>query len=90
MIKRTKIVATVSDQRCDKEFIQQLFDSGMNVVRINTAHVTFEGMDKLINNVRSVSNKIAIMMDTKGPVIRTTKSDDCQGTGSGNSGDFPG
>lgn len=75
MIKRTKIVATVSDQRCDKEFIQKLFESGMNVVRINTAHVTFEGMDRLIDNVRSVSNKIAIMMDTKGPEIRTTICD---------------
>ena len=35
MEKKTKIVATVSDLRCDVEFIQQLADAGMNVVRLN-------------------------------------------------------
>lgn len=34
MYKKTKIVATVSDMRCDVGFIQQLYDAGMNVVRI--------------------------------------------------------
>ena len=38
MFKKTKIVATISDLHCDVEFIQQLFNNGMNVVRLNTAH----------------------------------------------------
>ena len=59
-------------QRCDVDFIKQLFDAGMNVVRMNTAHLGREGAEKLINNVRSVSNRIAILMDTKGPEVRTT------------------
>ena len=46
----------------------------MNVVRLNTAHLDFEGLDKLINNTRAVSNRIAILMDTKGPEVRTTVS----------------
>lgn len=65
LLKQTKIVATISDQRCDVDFIKQLFDAGMNVVRMNTAHLGREGAEKLINNVRSVSNRIAILMDTK-------------------------
>ena len=73
MLKQTKIVASISDLRCEKEFIQDLFDSGMNVVRMNTAHANREGFEKLIGNVRSVSNRIAILMDTKGPEVRTTK-----------------
>ena len=32
LLKQTKIVATISDQRCDVDFIKQLFDAGMNVV----------------------------------------------------------
>ena len=72
-MRQTKIVATISDQRCEKEFIQSLFDAGMNVARINTAHITPEGGKKIIENIRSISNTIAILIDTKGPEIRTCK-----------------
>ena len=72
LLKQTKIVASISDLRCDVEFIRDLFEAGMNVVRMNTAHASREGFEKLIANVRAVSNRIAILMDTKGPEIRTT------------------
>ena len=75
MDKKTKIVATISDIRCDVEFIKELYDAGMNVVRMNTAHQTIEATRELVKNVRSVSDSIAIMVDTKGPEIRTTKSE---------------
>ena len=71
MRKKTKIVATISDLKCDVKFLQQLFDNGMNVVRINTAHASFEGAKKIIKNARKVSETIAILIDTKGPEIRT-------------------
>ena len=54
LLKQTKIVATISDQRCDVDFIKQLFDAGLNVVRMNTAHAGREGFEKLIANVRTV------------------------------------
>ena len=72
LLKQTKIVATISDKRCEVDFIRQLFEAGMNVVRLNTAHLDFAGLEKLINNTRAVSNRIAILMDTKGPEVRTT------------------
>ena len=72
MPKYTKIVATVSDKRCDVPFIQALYDNGLNVVRMNSAHLDADGFSKIITNVRAVSNKIAILMDTKGPEMRTT------------------
>lgn len=72
MLKHTKIVATISDQRCDVEFIKALYEAGMNVVRLNTAHMTEEGLSKVVNNVRAVSQRIGILMDTKGPEVRTT------------------
>lgn len=72
LLKQTKIVATISDKRCDVDFIKQLFEAGMNVVRMNTAHLEREGAERLIANVRAVSNRIGILMDTKGPEVRTT------------------
>ena len=36
MNKFTKIVATISDRRCDIPFIQSLYDNGLNVVRIDS------------------------------------------------------
>ena len=72
LLKQTKNVPTIADGRCDVDFIKQLFDAGMNVVRMNTAHASREGFEALIANVRAVSNRIAILMDTKGPEVRTT------------------
>ncbi len=74
--KYTKIVATISDKRCEVEFIQQLFDVGMNVARLNTAHISTESAMTMINNVRAVSDSIAILVDTKGPEIRTRNIDE--------------
>ncbi|NCB06977.1 MAG: pyruvate kinase [Bacteroidia bacterium] len=72
-MRQTKIVATISDQRCEKEFIHSLFNAVMNVARINTAHITPESGKKMVENIRAVSNTIAILIDTKGPEIRTCK-----------------
>ena len=71
-MKQTKIVCSISDFRCDTEFLRHLFFAGMNVVRMNTAHATEEGMRTVIKNVRSVSPHIGILIDTKGPEVRTT------------------
>jgi pyruvate kinase len=73
--KRTKIVATLSDKNCNPDFIRNLFEAGMNVVRINSAHCDIEGALSIIKNTRSVSDHIGILIDTKGPEIRTTVSE---------------
>ena len=75
MLKHTKIIATVSDRRCDVAFIRALYQAGMNVVRLNTAHMSVEGLGRVVANVRAVSGRIGILIDTKGPEIRTTQSD---------------
>ena len=71
-MKRTKIVATISDKRCEVVFLRELFEAGMNVVRLNTAHQTLDEAMKVIQNVRAVSEQIALLIDTKGPEVRTT------------------
>lgn len=44
----------------------------MNVVRMNTAHLEYDGFKKIISNVRAADDNLAVMIDTKGPEIRTT------------------
>jgi pyruvate kinase len=73
--KRTKIVATISDKNCETGFIKELYEAGMNVIRINSAHLDIDGALRIIRNTREVSDKIAILVDTKGPEIRTTICD---------------
>ena len=62
----------MSDKRCDTAFIRQLADAGMNVVRMNSAHLDDEGMARMCRAVRGAAPEVALMIDTKGPEIRTT------------------
>ncbi len=78
-MKKTKIVATISDIKCDESLIKSLYEAGMNVVRINSAHATEDGASQVVRNVRNVSSSIPIMIDTKGPEIRLTNVGDGEG-----------
>lgn len=71
-IKKTKIICTISDINCSEDFIRSLYVNGMNVARINSAHATIKGAQTIVDNVRKVSDKIAILIDTKGPEVRLT------------------
>ena len=71
-MKQTKIVCTINDQHCEQDFLRHLFFAGMNVVRMNTAHATPEGIRKIIRNTRAVTPHLALLIDTKGPEVRTT------------------
>lgn len=73
--KLTKVVTTISDIRCEVEFLRKLHNAGMNVVRCNTAHMTTESINAIAVNTRQVSDKIALLVDTKGPEIRTCMGD---------------
>ena len=50
--KRTKIVATISDKNCEPEFIKELYEAGMDVIRINSAHLDIEDASSIIRNTR--------------------------------------
>ncbi len=71
-MKKTKIVCTISDRNCSVDFLRNLYKQGMNVVRINSAHVTTQSAQEVVDNTRAVSDKIAILVDTKGPEVRLT------------------
>ena len=68
--KQTKIVCTIAHNRCEPDFIKSLFDAGMNVARLNTAHIEMEDAEQIVQNLRAVSDRIGILIDTKGPEVR--------------------
>jgi len=74
-VKQTKIICTIASNRCDPDFIRQLHDEGMNVARLNTAHMSIAEAETVVANIRSVSDRIGILIDTKGPEVRTLDVD---------------
>lgn len=71
MRRKTKIVATISSKNCSVPFIKGLHEIGMDVVRLNTAHMNHDDALDVVRNTRAVSDSIGILLDTKGPEIRT-------------------
>ncbi|MDC7241301.1 MAG: pyruvate kinase [Spirochaetales bacterium] len=67
---RTKIVATIGMHN-EEKFIRRLYKAGASVFRLNTAHQTPDETKGIIDNIRAVSDRAGILIDTKGPEIRT-------------------
>jgi pyruvate kinase len=57
MLKQTKIVASISDERCEVEFIRDLFKAGMNVGRMNMSHGSHADHRKNITTFRKVRDE---------------------------------
>jgi len=74
LTKRTKIVCTLGPATEKKDTIKALLKAGMNVVRLNFSHGTYENHQVLIETVRSESTSLgfptAILQDLQGPKIR--------------------
>lgn len=76
-MKKTKIVCTIGPKTESEEMLTNLLDAGMNVMRLNFSHGNYEEHGQRITNLRNVMSKsghqAAILLDTKGPEIRTMK-----------------
>jgi pyruvate kinase len=74
IFKRTKILATVGPATSSPEMIEQLILSGVNGLRLNFSHGSFEERDEQITWIRDAGKKIgkpvAILQDLQGPKIR--------------------
>lgn len=76
-MRKTKIVCTIGPSSESLENIKKLIMAGMNVARLNFSHGDFEEHGNRIKTIRQASEElgkhIAILLDTKGPEIRTGK-----------------
>jgi pyruvate kinase len=73
--RHTKIIATLGPATESRERISQLITAGVDVIRLNMAHGSGDWVLSVVRRVREVSNEVhrhvAVMMDVKGPEIRT-------------------
>ena len=76
-MKKTKIVCTIGPTTDDKEIIKELMKCGMIAARLNFSHGSHEEHKNRINMIKEARSElkkyIAIVLDTKGPEIRTHK-----------------
>ena len=76
-LKKTKIVCTIGPASESEEMIESLAKQGMNVVRFNFSHDIHENHLKRMERVRKISKEtdinLSILLDTKGPEIRTAQ-----------------
>lgn len=74
-MRRTKIICTLGPASDDPAVMKALIENGMDVARFNFSHGTHEEqkerMDKLKKLRRELKKPTAILLDTKGPEIRT-------------------
>jgi len=76
-MRKTKMICTIGPASESPEILQQIIEAGMNVSRHNFSHGDHEEHAARINLVKELAKKnnkqIAVMLDTKGPEIRTGK-----------------
>ncbi len=74
-MKQTKILATLGPSSYERETFKQLVEAGLNCARLNFSHGDHEFHKSNIDMIRSVNEEmgtnIGILLDTKGPEIRT-------------------
>ena len=74
-MRKTKIVCTLGPASSDEKVIKEMLLAGMNVARVNFSHGDHESHGRTIDHFRKVRDKLgiaaAVMLDTKGPEIRT-------------------
>ncbi|MDR1834407.1 MAG: pyruvate kinase, partial [Fusobacteriaceae bacterium] len=76
-MKKTKIVCTIGPASDSRETLRELLAAGMNMMRLNFSHGSYEEHGERIRTFREVKKELgvraAIMLDNKGPEIRTMK-----------------
>ena len=79
-IKKTKIVCTMGPASDKEEILRELVKNGLNVCRFNFSHGSHEEHKERMDLVKKVrkelNQQVAILLDTKGPEIRTGNFED--------------
>lgn len=74
-MRKTKIVCTLGPSSSDEKTLREMLDSGMNVARLNFSHGSHQGHKETIEKFRKIRDEMgiaaAVLLDTKGPEIRT-------------------
>jgi len=71
-VRKTKIIATIGPATRSPEQLRALFDAGCNVARINMSHSSQAEAAAIIADIRTITDRVGILLDTRGPEVRTT------------------
>ncbi|QDT57688.1 Pyruvate kinase I [Stieleria bergensis] len=73
--RHTKIIATIGPATDSPEKLQAMISAGVDMIRLNMAHGTVQWVEEIIAKIRAASavvhREVAVMMDVKGPEVRT-------------------
>ena len=76
-MEKTKLIATISENKNERQQIEEFIKSGIDVIRLNMSYSSHDVCRRLINIINEINEKLgtntAIMMDLEGPCIRTGK-----------------
>ncbi len=76
-MEKTKLIATISENKNERQQIEEFIKSGIDVIRLNMSYSSHDVCRRLINIINETNEKLgtntAIMMDLEGPCIRTGK-----------------
>ncbi len=77
VLRKTNIIGTIGPASDNEEMFTKLVEAGLNVARINFSHGGYEENAEKIATIKRVREKlnkpVALLLDTKGPEIRTGK-----------------
>jgi len=74
-LRKTKIICTIGPATESYDMLSKMYDSGMDLVRLNMSHGDHASHEKIIKAIKTLNKKvkypIPILLDTQGPEIRT-------------------
>ncbi len=74
-MKKTKIICTMGPNTNDRELMKKLVENGMDIARFNFSHGDHEEQKSRMDMLKAIREElgkpVAILLDTKGPEIRT-------------------
>jgi len=75
-MRKTKIICTVGPATSNYEMLKELYEAGMNIIRLNMSHATHKWADRMIDHIVELNKEttypVGILLDTQGPEIRTS------------------
>lgn len=75
-MRKTKIICTIGPATSSPEILEEMYEAGMNIIRLNMSHATHKWADRIIEHIvelnKHTTYPVGILLDTQGPEIRTS------------------
>ena len=75
-MRKTKIICTIGPATSNYDKLKEMYEAGMNIIRLNMSHATHKWADRMIDHIvelnKHTTYPVGILLDTQGPEIRTS------------------